>query len=196
LRARYFHVTARNEHWRLVASDCRAFLESWSKVPEEGKRRLVHRVPPVELKFRGVTSATVSIGPGPGQQREFDAVYIFDDHPSIAFIGINPYIVDSGQVRDQYTIRGKGEYELIYRIQSRELPTARITLTLVLGDDLKSARLFDPEAGNDAEEPPRSPIFSSAWGGEDSSASSTPTYGTVSPTISLPGSGIPLFDRR
>jgi hypothetical protein len=190
LRARYYHFSAVNDHWQVVASDCRAFLESWARVGTDSENTM-HRPPPTELKFRGVVSDSVSIAPGPLQAREVDALYIFDDHPTVAFIGINPFIVDSGEVRQKYTIEGPGEFDLKFRLQSRELPPASLTLRLVLGKTLADARLFNTEADDNGEGKSRVHVPLVPWGGGLSMAPSTAsTSSTVYGTVVAQPSGI------
>jgi hypothetical protein len=132
-RARYFHIWVRNQHRRLVASECTVFL---TRVIELATGTV--RVPDsVQLKPRRSVDLFVAIPPGHAAQ--FDVAFIFFDAPSNALAGINPFKIDSTTAARQALLEGPGEFELTYEIYSREFPPIRATGRLLLGSTVDQA---------------------------------------------------------
>jgi hypothetical protein len=145
---RYFHIHVKNESERTDATNCRAFLRRWRKLNGRGEPvGDFHSPAPVELKWAGIIESSVVISPGEESGRDFDALFIYHDEPTVATLGLNPFLVDSSRVWETYKLRGTGDYELEYVVRSAEFEPAPITLKLHLSPDLRDTRLVDCRGG-------------------------------------------------
>lgn len=183
---RYFHIHVKNESERTDATNCRAFLRRWRNLDARGEPAGdYHSPPPVELKWAGIIESSVVISPGAESGRDFDALFIHHDDPTVATLGLNPFVVDSSRVWETYKLRGIGDYELEYVVRSAEFEPAPITLKLHLSPDLLDTRLVDIRGGSST---PTSGEVSSV----SSATSSAPSiaivpcaqFGTIKPTVS------------
>jgi hypothetical protein len=69
---------------------------------------------PIELKWKGVTTQGVLIAPD--TPRKIDAIFIYEDHPSIAYAGTNYTLIDYSEY--DIKIEGPGIFELNFVIYS------------------------------------------------------------------------------
>lgn len=133
---RYYHLAVRNRHWRLMATDCIVHLLGVRKVAS-GE---VAHPDTVELKFKHVTSQSISLPPS--SAREFDGVLVPEAQPSMAVVGIlNPTGIDSASIVEQHKIQGPGDFELDLAAYSRGFRPARAIVRLHLGTSLDDVRL-------------------------------------------------------
>jgi hypothetical protein len=135
-RASFFHIRVTNRHKWKVAANCCVFLERVVKLVDA---RWVEIGPPLkasELKWAGSKLHTVFIPPR--SSRDFDALKIFNDSPTLGHIE-TPH-ADSTQFWVP-TLRGPGPYRLTYRVVSTSLPDTVCDFELDFGDGLTSVRL-------------------------------------------------------
>lgn len=182
---RYFHVRVANESWTTDATNCRAFLKCWRKLDGSGKPiDTYHSPPPVELKWAGIIQSSVIISPGSESSRDFDAVFIHRDEPSIATIGLNPFIVDSTRVWDAYKLKGVGTYELEFVVRCGEFEPVPITLLLVIGPTLRESRLKHEDSGRSTPTESETPASSPSTTGATSATVPITQYGTIQAIVS------------
>lgn len=92
----------------------------------------------VELKWKGVTNANISIAPK--QSRYLDAFHIFFSKPNLAYFGLNPFIVDWTGYINEYSIQKRGDYEVDYVVFSDNFSPSRAKFRLHIGsriDDIE-----------------------------------------------------------
>ena len=121
---RYFHIKVVNNHKNKMARNCVAYIERIKNLTT-GKIRVLELV---ELKWKGVRTVGVSISPK--SSRYLDAFHINYSTPTIANLGLNPFVIDwQGYVLD-YRIMGSGDYEIYYVVFSEEFSPARAKFRL------------------------------------------------------------------
>lgn len=131
---RYFHVQLVNRHRSEAANDCRVYLTRWKNL---GTNQVV-APEPVELKFKHVTSPSISITPG--RPRSFDAVIVSHEKPYMAVAGVvNPMLVDSGRALNEHRFIGPGDFQLEFGVWSREFAEVAVNARLHLGSFMKDA---------------------------------------------------------
>ncbi len=136
--ADYFHVKVRNRHKSKIARNCVAFV---AKVREpDGSVRSRDLV---ELKWKGVKSAGVSIPPG--QFRHLDAFHVYRDSLSVANLGINPFIVDFSSYGEMYRLTGPGKFELDIVVYSDTFGSVSRTYILNIGESLDEINLKEKQ---------------------------------------------------
>lgn len=178
--ATYLHVRVANLTHRQTATNLRAYLRSWRKLPT-GR---MTRPGLVELKWRGVNAVTASIPASPSADSEtanykdFDAIFILHTRPTRAHVGLNLSNVDSGQAWNGYVIDGPGEFELTYEVHSDQFPVASVKLVLKIDEDVNGSTLSSP--GTPGEEGRPEP-FISATSGRSISVTSSRLSTSASP---------------
>ncbi len=137
LRAKYFLVDVRNEHRDRTATDAHAYLE---RIVE--KEIEVVGIPhPLPLKWNALKTEATAIPPK--FKTGFSALFMLEHEPTVARIGINPFLLDSNSYDNHYIVRGRGEYELHFAVFSREFPPARRKMLLRLGISPDDTELVD-----------------------------------------------------
>lgn len=139
----WFHLVVSNLHNRKQALNCTAFVVGVSEPDGHEKKPELS-----ELKWKGVTTShLVTIPPSSG--RKLDAFHIFSDSRDRIVLGVNPYLVDSTAMEEQYTFQGSGRYKITYRVYSDNFPVTEKDCFLNL--DTKSD--FKVEFGVEGEDP-------------------------------------------
>ena len=121
---RYYHIRVYNKHKDKITRNCLAYIET-VKDMSTGKTKSLELV---ELKWKGVIKETVSIIPK--SFRYLDALHINQSNPTVAFLGINPFVVDWTGYEREYQISGIGDYEINYVIFSEDFPPCRAKFRL------------------------------------------------------------------
>jgi hypothetical protein len=112
-----------NRHNDQSARDCLVYVEKIIDL-KSGKEVTPPEI--VEIKWKGVTTSRVTIPPR--AKRSFDAVYVNEDQPALAYLGINSFIVDYKEY--VYCLPLPGEYELTFVVYSNDFPSAREKIIL------------------------------------------------------------------
>jgi hypothetical protein len=146
---RFFHISIRNLHKDKSSRNCMAYVESYRKISKEdleNKELLVDKnshpyimiSEPVELKWKGVTTQGTLITPK--TSRKFDAVYVYEDSPNTAHIGINESIVDySGYYT---TLSGPGKFELNLAVYSDNFSSIKQRFILIIGNTIEDIKFY------------------------------------------------------
>jgi hypothetical protein len=136
--AKYFLVEVTNHHRDLAATDVHAYLE---RVVDRstGVSRRLNSLP---LKWNALVTESTSIPPK--TTTGFSGVLMFRDEPGIAYVGRNPFLVDTNTYDEEYRIRPEGSYDLHFAVFSREFAPARARLVLKLGRGPRETTLSDP----------------------------------------------------
>ena len=139
--ARFFHISVRNLHRNASARNCIVYLESYKildrTISEETNSRLLFHEP-VELKWKGMMTQSVLIPPN--TNREFDALFLYDNLPCLPHIGVNSFLVDLTDY--SFKLRGVGSYELNFIVYSDNFPAIRSTYVLEVGQELSKTRFY------------------------------------------------------
>ncbi len=149
--SRFFHITVRNNHFYNSAKNCIAFLESYKKIStrrddnekteltgQPANDNTIKNLEPVELKWKGVTTQGVLIAPH--TQRNFDAVFIFEENPSVAYAGTNYTLVDYSDY--DIKIDGPGIFELDFVVYSDNFSPITESFVLEFGTGLDDVQFF------------------------------------------------------
>lgn len=142
LHAKYFHVEVENRHRDQIATGVHAYLEAWT----DSTTPKIRNIPPlVEIKFSGVRTRSVSIPPR--QKREFDGVFVFQEMPGHAWVGLNTFLRDWTGLDLIYHFEGVGrEIDLEFAVFCDQFEPARKRFRLRIGRDGNSTKLVDPES--------------------------------------------------
>jgi len=124
--ARWYHIKIENRHWKEIARDCVAFLES-IEFPDKTNKQLDL----VEFKWKGVNQMRVSIPPK--RYRFMDAFHVYTDSQNTIHLGINPILADFSGYIDDYTLTIPGVYKLNFIVFSSNFSTLKQTFYLKLG---------------------------------------------------------------
>ncbi|MDI6859872.1 MAG: hypothetical protein QMC85_05190 [Methanocellales archaeon] len=137
--SRFYHIKVQNLHKERTAYHCVAYLES-VKYPT-GERKTFEAV---ELKWKGVKHLYATIPPSSflSPFRYLDGFFVFHDSPNIAYIGINPFIIDFSAYRDRFKLEGPGDFRLTYVVFSENFPPAKATFELQLGNSLDDIKFY------------------------------------------------------
>lgn len=127
--SRFYHIKVRNKHKDKTALNCVAFVERIRNL-QTGNEMIPESV---ELKWKGVTRTEVHVISK--SFRFLDAFRVDHLRPSVAIIGINPFIVDYSGYTD-YVISTVGDHEIDYVVFSDNFPPARAKFKLHLGTNL------------------------------------------------------------
>jgi hypothetical protein len=134
-KGRYYHIKVFNKHKDKIARNCFAYIESIKDVATGQVRHLEL----VELKWKGVTKETVSITPR--TYRCLDALHINFLNPTVANLGLNPFIIDWTGYQDAYQIIGAGDYEIEYVIFSEDFSPCRAKFRLHIASQIQNSIL-------------------------------------------------------
>ena len=132
---RYYHIKVFNKHKDKIARNCFAYIERIKDLAK-GKVRLLELV---ELKWKGVIKETVSIIPR--TFRYLDALHINFSNPTMAYLGLNPFIVDWTGYQNAYRIIGTGDYEIEYVIFSEDFAPSRAKFRLHISSQIPNTTL-------------------------------------------------------
>lgn len=132
---RYYHIKVFNKHKDKIARNCFAYIESIKDIAT-GKVRLLELV---ELKWKGVIKETVSIIPR--AFRYLDALHINYSNPTVAYLGLNQFIVDWTGYQNAYQIIGTGDYEIEYVVFSEDFSPARAKFRLHIASEIQNSTL-------------------------------------------------------
>ncbi len=135
--SRFYHIKVQNLHKERTAHHCVAYLESVEYPTSERKT-----FETVELKWKGMIYSYATIPPSsfPSPFRHFDGFFVFHDSPNIAYIGINPFIIDFSAYHDRFRLEGPGDFKLTYVVYSENFPPAKATFELQLGNSLDAIK--------------------------------------------------------
>lgn len=131
---RYHHIRVINNHKDKIARNCIAYVERIKNLGT-GDMRVLELV---ELKWKGTRTVGVSIAPK--SFRYLDAFHINYSNPTIANLGLNPFIVDWQGYLQDYQIMGSGDYEIDYVVFSEDFSPARARFSLHIGTRIQDAR--------------------------------------------------------
>lgn len=135
---RYYHIRVLNNHKDKIARNCVGYIEHYKNL-ETGETKDFELV---ELKWKGVTTQTISIPPK--KCRFLDAFHIEHDWPNHVRLGLNPHLVDSSSLMNKYRVNGEGNHELDYVVFSEDFSPAKAKFRLHLGkqiDDVEFKRI-------------------------------------------------------
>ena len=126
--ATFFHIKVKNNHKSKLAQNCQGFIERIENIQEGSVKELEL----AEFKWKGVSTASVNIPPK--KYRYLDAFHIRDTSQRLAYLGINPYIIDYGGVYSEYRLTGNFTYILSFVIFSNNFSPSRAKFRLQLGE--------------------------------------------------------------
>ncbi|XES78469.1 MAG: hypothetical protein ACBZ72_06240 [Candidatus Bathyarchaeia archaeon] len=132
---RYYHIKVVNKHKDKIARNCFAYIERIRNLAT-GNERILELV---ELKWRGVIKETVSIVPQ--AVRYLDALHINFSTPTVAYLGLNPFIFDWTGYLNAYQISGTGDYEIDYVVFSEDFPPCRGKFMLHIDAQIQNTTL-------------------------------------------------------
>jgi hypothetical protein len=132
---RYYHIKVINKHKDKIARNCFAYIES---IKDLGTGKVRH-LELVELKWKGVIKETLSIIPK--SFRYLDALHINFSNPTVAYLGINPFIVDWTGYQIAYQIIGIGDYEIEYVIFSEDFSPCKAKFKLHIDSQIPNTIL-------------------------------------------------------
>jgi len=124
---RYYHIRVLNNHKDRIARNCVGYIEHYINL-ETGETKDFELV---ELKWKGVKTQAISIPPK--KSRFLDAFHIEHDWPHHVRLGLNPHLVDSSSLMNEYRVNGLGNHELDYVVFSEDFSPARAKFRLHLG---------------------------------------------------------------
>lgn len=124
---RYFHIRVLNNHKDRIARNCVGYIEHYRNL-QTGETKDFELV---ELKWKGVKTQAISIPPT--RYRFLDAFHIEHSWAHHVWLGLNPHLVDSSSLLQEYRINGLGEHELDYVVFSEDFPPTRAKFRLHLG---------------------------------------------------------------
>jgi len=124
---RYFHIRVLNNHKERIARNCVGYIEHYKNL-ETGETKDFELV---ELKWKGVTTQAISIPPR--KSRFLDAFHIEHDWSHHVRLGLNPHLVDSSGLMEEYRVNGLGNHELDYVVFSEDFSPAKAKFMLHLG---------------------------------------------------------------
>jgi hypothetical protein len=131
---RWYHIEVENLHYKKIALDCIAYLESSKNVLTGEEKHFT----PVEFKWRGLNVARTVIPPH--YTRGIDAFLVPHKTPNVAYFAINHTLVDFGGFYEEYSLRGPGRFEINFVVFSINFSPIRRTFLLDIGsklDDIK-----------------------------------------------------------
>ena len=131
---RYYHIRVINNHKDKIARNCIAYVERIKNLGT-GDIRVLELV---ELKWKGTSTVGVSIAPK--SFRYLDAFHINYLNPTIANLGLNPFIVDWQGYLQDYQIIGSGDYEIDYVVFSEDFSPTRARSSLHIGTRIQDIR--------------------------------------------------------
>ena len=131
---RYYHIRVLNNHKNRIARNCIGYIEHYRNL-ETGETRDFELV---ELKWKGVTTQAISIPPK--KYRFLDAFHIEHDWSYHVWLGLNPHIVDSSSLMQEYRVNGLGNHELYYVVFSEDFSPARAKFRLHLGKQINDTK--------------------------------------------------------
>jgi len=135
VRGRYYHIKVSNNHKDKIARNCVAYVERIKNL----RNGVIRFLEFVELKWKGIRTIGVSIPPK--SSRYLDAFHINNSNPTIANLGLNPFITDwQGYVQD-YQIVGSGDYEVDYVVFSEDFSPARAKFLLHLDKQIQDSTI-------------------------------------------------------
>lgn len=135
---RYFHIRVLNNHKDRIARNCIGYIEHYKNL-ETGETKDFELV---ELKWKGVKTQAISIPPR--KFRFLDAFHIEHDWAHHVRLGLNPHLVDSSSLINEYRINGLGNHELDYVVFSEDFSPAKAKFRLHLGrhiNDVEFSRI-------------------------------------------------------
>jgi len=129
---RFFHIIVRNLHPHKTAINCYAYLAKAKNLSTGAEIPLET----VEFKWAGYVMPNANISSF--SQRALDAVWF--DRPNPSKPRFSTYS-DSGRYLPEFSISGKGMYELTYLVVSENFQPCTSTFTLQVGDKIEDFRL-------------------------------------------------------
>ncbi len=174
---RWYHIEARNLHRDKLATDCLVYL---TQVADHNTGRELDGFGElVEFKWYGVTPVRVAI---PARnKRMFDAVYVLESQPNVAYLGINQFVTDYAGL--QYRLEGPRSYDLTFKLFANGFTPVEDKFTLELGSESGGTKLY-----RYGETPPSRSISEATQVLVDA----TKTSGTTLSIIATPGTLSPL----
>ena len=127
---RYYHIRVMNNHKDKIARNCVAYIEHYKNL-ETGETKDFELV---ELKWKGVTTQAISIPPR--KSRFLDAFHIEHDWAHHVRLGLNPHLVDSEALMEEYRVNGLGNHELDYVVFSEDFSPSKAKFRLHLGTQI------------------------------------------------------------
>ena len=128
--ARFYHIRVLNNHKDRIARNCVGYIEHYKNL-ETGKTKDFELV---ELKWKGVTTQAVSIPPR--KSRFLDAFHIELHNPIAVWLGLNPHLIDSSSLIQEYRVNGLGNHELDYVVFSEDFSPAKARFRLHIGKQI------------------------------------------------------------
>jgi len=129
---RFFHIVVRNLHPHKTALNCYVYLAKAKNLSTGIELPLET----VEFKWAGYVMPNANIFSS--SQRAFDAVWF--DRPNPSRPRFSTYS-DSGRYLPEFSIAGKGNYELSYLVVSENFPPCTSTFILRVGDKIEDFKL-------------------------------------------------------
>jgi hypothetical protein len=133
---RWYHIEVKNHHYKKIALDCVAYLES-SKNVSTGDEKLFT---PVEFKWQGVNVPRTIIPPR--YTRGLDAFFVPHEAPNRVYFGINRSLVDFTGLYEEYSLNGPGKFELNFVVYSINFFPIRSTFLLHIGSSLDDIKFY------------------------------------------------------
>lgn len=136
--ALWFHLIVKNLHKSKQALNCTAFVK---EVISNGSDPVTPELS--ELKWKGMALGQSVVIP-PGKERKLDAFHIFDDSPENIILGLNPFLVDSTAVEEEYTLKGPGDFSVRYVLYSDNFSFVERVMTIKIRTNGHNILEFGP----------------------------------------------------
>ena len=133
---RWYHIEVKNIHYKKIALDCVAYLESSKNVLTGDEKQST----PVEFKQRGVNVPRTIIRPR--YTRGLDAFFVPHEAPDRVYFGINRSLVDFTGLYEEYSLNGPGKFELTLVVYSINFSPIRRTFLLDIGSALYEIKFY------------------------------------------------------
>lgn len=134
----WYHIKVSNNHSMKIARNCVAFVEKVTDLIS-GEIKIFDYL---ELKWKGVITDKISIPPK--THRFLDAFHVNYSNPTIAWLGLNPFIVDWQGHRQTFNIAGAGTYDIDYIVFSDGFSPVRATFRLQIGCGVQDIQFILP----------------------------------------------------
>ncbi len=131
---RWYHMQVKNSHYKKIALDCIAYLESSKNVSTGDEKHFT----PVEFKWQGLNVPRTIVPPG--YTRGLDAFLVPHETPNIVYFGINHDLVDFSGFYEEYKLVGPGRFELNFVVYSINFSPIRRTFLLDIGTTLEDIK--------------------------------------------------------
>ncbi len=122
----YYHLQVKNLHKSKPALNCKVLITDIKD--KNGKSLTPSELS--ELKWKGTIASTLTIFPR--EMRHIDAFHVYCTSRDEIYLGINPYMVDSQAIEEEYTLKAVTEkLEITFSLYSDNFSVVKETFTVI-----------------------------------------------------------------